>query len=410
MKDVEFNHFSLGEFMRRRRVLSDAMRAEGMDAVLVSTEENVRYLSGILNQYWIAGMHDDMQLALLPADEGVEPALFLADHLAGGTAKTSWIDDVRVWSQFGTGKSKTAVDLLVEALAEKGLARGRIGMEVGKGCVLNMPLPRYEALRGALEHAEIVDCAGVLARARMCKSAEELAYVRKSSEITCKAMRAGLEAVKEGMSEREMCHIMAEEALAHTDEGCLSKQWMMFVHGGKGRLNWFDGIPGEYRFKKGDPIYVDGGVTYRGYYTDIIRIASIGEPDGAHRRLFDANRKANLAVMEMMKPGVGVGELCQQLFAVWRECGCGKELAEQLGCDYDFLGHGVGLAIHEAPLLWSGSEEVLREGMVLALEGMLVDEMPLDKAKIALGIEENVAVTEEGHEWLTPLENEIWIK
>ena len=410
MKDPEFNHFTLDEYLRRRDVVSAAMREAGIDALLLTTENNVRYLAGLLNQYWVSCMHDDMQMALIPADETIAPALFLADHLAGGTAKTSWIDDVRVWSQFGTGKSKSAMDLLAETLAEKKLDRARIGMEVGKRTVLNMPLPHYDALARALPHAEIVDCSDVIAQSRMVKSAEEIAYIRRACEITCKAMGAGLGAVKEGMSERELSHIMAEEAIVHTDEGCLTRQWTLFVHGGRGRLNWFDGIPGDYRFQKGDPIYIDGGVTFRGYYCDIIRIASIGEPDDAHRRIFDANRKANMAVMEEMAPGVPICDLCQTLFNVWRECGCEKELDEQLGCDYDFLGHGVGLGIHEEPLLWSGNNLELRPGMNFALEGMLVDEMPLNKTKIAVGIEENVLVTDDGHEWLTPLDNEIWIK
>jgi len=315
-----------------------------------------------------------------------------------------------VWSQFGTGKSKSAIDLLVETLSEKKLDRGRIGMEVGKRTVLNMPLPHYGALARALPHAEIVDCCDAIAQSRMIKSAEEIVYLRRACDITCKAFKAGLESLCEGMSEREISHIMAEEAVAHTDEGCLTRQWTIFVHGGRGRLNWFDGIPGDYRFKKGDPVYVDGGVTFRGYYCDIIRIASIGEPDAAHRRLFDANRKANLAVMDKMAPGVRISDLCQTLFQTWRDCGCEKELDEQLACDYDFLGHGVGLGIHEEPLLWSGNNLELRPGMNFALEGMLVDKMPLNKTKIAVGIEENVLVTEAGRDWLTPLDNDIWIR
>gem|GEM_PF-1047899 len=407
MREPEFNHFDLAEYQRRRAAVSTRMQASGIDALLVTTEVNVRYLAGLLNQYWVACLHDDMQIALLPADQRIEPALFLADHLAGGTGKTSWIDDVRVWSQFGTGKDSGPIRILADALRDKGLARARIGMEIGAGSVLNMPLPHYAELRERLPGAEFVAGAEVAAAVRARKSAAEIAYLREAGRITCAAFDAGLSALRAGMSERELSHIMAEAALPETDEGGLYGQWTMFVHGGRGRLNWFDGIPGDYRFQPGDPVFLDGGVTYRGYYCDIIRIGSIGALDAEHQRLFDANRLANLEVIKHLRPGIRIGDLSRIAFDVWRDCGCGRELDEQLAADYDFLGHGVGLGIHESPLLWSGNDAELEPGMVLALEGMLVDRMPLDRSRIALGIEENVLITADGHEVLTPLENRV---
>ena len=407
MREPEFNHFDLDEYRRRRAAAAARMQAAGLDALLVTTESNVRYLAGLLNQYWVANMHDDMQIALIPADDRIEPVLFLADHLAGGTGKTSWIDDVRVWSQFGTGKSSSPIQILVDTLVEKGLTSGRIGMEIGPGSVINMPLPRYAELRERLPRAELVDGGAVLAAVRARKSAAEIAYIREACRITCIAFDVGLRELRAGMSERELSHIIAEEALSHTDEGGLAGQWTIFVHGGRGRLNWFDGIPGEYRFQAGDPVFLDGGVTYRSYCSDFIRIGSIGPLDPAHQRLFDANRLANMEAIKHVGPGVRIGDLSRIAFDVWRDCGCAKELDEQLDADYDFLGHGLGLGIHEPPLLWSGNDAELEEGMVLALEGMLVDQMPLDRSRIALGIEENVLVTPDGHEVLTPLDNRV---
>jgi len=408
MKEPEFNHFTLDEYLRRRAAVAESMKKAGIDALLVTTEENVRYLAGLLNQYWVVSMYDDVQVALIPADESIAPALFVGDHL-GGVAKTSWIDDVRVWSQFVTGKSRSAVDLIAETLREKKLDRACIGMEVGRGTPLNMPMRSYEALRASLPHARITDCGEAVSSARRHKSPDEIAYVRRACEITCAAFKAGLESLREGMSERELSHIMAEEALGLTDEGGLTRQWTFFINAGRGRTNWFDDIPGDYRFKKGDPVFIDGGVTYRGYWCDMLRIGAIGELDRDHRRIFDANRKANVAAMGAVAPGVKISDLSRAAFNAWRQCGLQKELDEQLAADYDFLGHNVGLGIHEEPLMCSTNHEPLRPGMVFTLEGMLVDRMPLDKTRIALGIEENVLVTETGCERLTPLDNNLWI-
>ena len=408
MREPEFGHFTLGEHARRWKVVVDAMKKAGIDALLVTTEENVRYLTGLLNGYWMVNMYDDMQVALIPADASVAPVLFLPDHL-GGVAKTSWIDDVRVWSQFVTGKSRSAVDIIVDALAEKKLDSGRVAMEVGGGTPLNMPMRSYEALCSRLPRVEVVDCGEVVASARQVKSAEEIVYVRRACDITCKAFKAGLESLREGMSERELSHIMAEEALRHTDEGGLTRQWTFFINAGRGRTHWFDDIPGDYRFKKGDPVFIDGGVTFRGYWCDMLRIGSIGELDRDHRRIFDANRKANIAAMEAVAPGVRISDLSRAAFEVWRQCGLQKELDEQLGADYDFMGHNIGLGIHEEPLMCSTNQAELRPGMVFTLEGMMVDRMPLDKTRIALGIEENILVTEDGYDRLTPLDNALWV-
>ena len=385
------------------------MEGAGISALLLTNAENVRYFSGLLSQPSVPSMYDDVRMCLIASDPSSDPVLFVGDQL-GGIANTSWIDDVRVWSQWTTGEGKTPAQQLAEALHEKKLHRGRIAMEIGRSMPLAMPMATYQAFREALPHVEVVDSADIVSSIRRIKSEEELRYMRKACEITCRAFVAGLESLREGMSERELSHIMAEEALGHTDEGGISRQWVFFINGGRGRMNWFDGIPSDYRFQKGDAIMIDGGVSFRGYWCDMLRTASIGELDDDYLRIFTGNRLANIASMKSVAPGVPISELSRAAFDTWRANGLAKELEEQLTADYDFMGHGIGQAPNEEPLLCSTNRDELQAGMVFALEGMLVDRMPLDKTRIAVGIEEDVLVTENGYELLTPIVNHLWVK
>jgi len=89
--------------------------------------------------------------------------------------------------------------------------------------------------------------------------------------------------------------------------------------------------------------------------------------------------------------------------------GFAESLRKQSEANYDFLGHGLGLTTHELPLLNSTCETVLQPGMVFAIEGNVFDTFPFTETQHALKNEENILVTEDGYECLTPLNNDLWI-
>ena len=409
MREPQNNdYFPLSEYQDRMERLRVAMRASDMDALVVSTEPNVVYCTGSLNGYWIATMHDDAQIALITAQEDDEPTLFLADSLEQ-TALTSCISDIRVWSQFTGGKGKGSVETIVDTFGEKKLQNATVGLEIGPHDRPGMSLPFLEHLKSALPKVAWKDSTDVMKQVRKVKSAREIEKFRVACKITCQAFEAGLDSIRKGKTEKQIGHVIAMEMARMSFDACVNHPWIIFVHAsGRGPCA-FDGVPSDYSFRTGDSVYIDGGFIYQGYGADMIRCAVVGKPSPEQERYYYASRDANMTALRSVRPGIKG----KDLYDTWRTAACGlgfeSSIRNQNEADWDFLGHGLGLTVHELPLLNSKCEEPIVPGMVMAIEGNVFDAFPFSKTGYALKNEENVLVTDAGYEWLTPLRNDLWI-
>lgn len=402
------DYFPLSEYQSRIANLRAAMAQQGVDAVLLSTEANVTYCTGFLSGYWFITNYDDVQMALISADPAHEPILFMPDNMEQ-VAATSCVSDVRTWSQFSSGSGKGSVATIVDGLADLGLKRAKIGLEIGPDERPGMTLPFYDALKASLTDVQWVDIADLMMGIRMIKSPMEIEKFRIACKISCQAFKTGMDALTEGMSEKELGQILAVEMAKLSADVCVNHPWILYVHSdGRGPAA-YDAIPTDYRMRKGDTVYVDGGFIYQSYPTDMIRCGVIGEPTEDQLRYYNASRDANMTALKQVRPGITGKELYQCWADAVCDLGFEDSLKNQREANWDFLGHGIGLAIHEQPILNSTCEQVLEANMVLALEGNVFDRFPFRETKISLKNEENVLITEDGCEWLTPLNNDLWI-
>ena len=108
-----------------------------------------------------------------------------------------------------------------------------------------------------------------------------------------------------------------------------------------------------------------------------------------------------------VRPGIKGKELCEFWADTVCDLGCEQSLRSQQAADWDSLGHGIGLSIHELPLLNSTCEEILVPGMIMAIEGNVFDKFRFRETTVSLKNEEDVLVTQDGYEWLTPLANDL---
>lgn len=167
------------------------------------------------------------------------------------------------------------------------------------------------------------------------------------------------------------------------------------------RNQWFDCGPSEYRLRQGDHVVLDIGYCYRGYWADMYRTACIGKPDGPLDEFYHANRQATLSAIETVRPGVEIADLSHAANATWTRLGFAEQVQERIRHDWDCVGHGLGLTVHEDPLLTTKTNRSLRAGMYLAVEPKLKDRLPNDRAAVCVGIEDDVIVTSKSCERLT---------
>jgi methionyl aminopeptidase len=126
------------------------------------------------------------------------------------------------------------------------------------------------------------------------------------------------------------------------------------------------GIPGKRALKEGDVVGIDCGAVVDGYFGDAARTLAVGKIPAETAKLVETTRKALMAGIAAVRPGGRVSDIGAAVEAV--------ALVHGYGVVRDFVGHGVGTALHEEPQIPNygpaGRGSLLKAGMVLAIEPM----------------------------------------
>ena len=173
--------FEPAEYAARWERARTGMAALGLDALFITSEANYRYLSGHVTPFWVSKTRPLFFLLPLHGD----PVVFVTASQVPAVRATSPVADVRAWEGFVA----PGLDLVVQALGELGLARGRIGAELGEEQRLGLPYADFLALQQRLPGAAFVDAAPLLWELRRLKSPAEIAYLRRSAQIAGAAYR-----------------------------------------------------------------------------------------------------------------------------------------------------------------------------------------------------------------------------
>ena len=169
------------------------------------------------------------------------------------------------------------------------------------------------------------------------------------------------------------------------------------------------GIPSDRALEDGDIVGLDFGVEYGGYYGDSAVTVAVGTIDEDSRRLMEVTERSLHAGIEHLRPGQRLGDVGEAVQSVAE--GAGYSVVRE------FVGHGIGQALHEEPQVPNygepGRGRALRVGMVIAIEPMVNMGSPAVKVledgwtavtrdgKRSAHFEHTVAVTENGPEILT---------
>jgi len=394
MKEAPLGKFPASEFQTRLKSLQHEMDKHKLDAVIFTSDDNTYYFAGFQSIVWDSKVSTPCVLTITKDGD-----MSIATSKSGTeTAKaTSCVEDIRFYTRDDgrDGGYPTFSKAIVALLEEKGLTSGRIGMEFDNGTKLHLTHFQREDLFKELCDAELADCSAAVWSVRSIKSSAEITYLRECCRINHEGIAAGFAAVHEGMSELELYRSIAIEYFRSGAERTL----LLGLRAGKDRYSQGNSPPSDRPISKGEIILVDGGPIYNGYYSDIIREGIIGKPTERQRDMFNVARDACYAGIEAMRPGVSIGEVSDTVDRFIE-----KSRFAQYNALKGMCGHSIGTGVHEFPMLDSSCSLPLQPGMVFAIEPYFYEE-----GVGSLGIEENILITEDGYENLTPSPSELLI-
>ena len=365
--------FPAQEFKMRVAKAQAHMDQQGLDAILLTTEPDVRYFTGYLTRFWESPCRP--WFLVIPATG--DPIAVIPSIGAILMART-WITDIRTWR--APDLDDDGVSLLADTLRHIG---SRIGTPSGLQSYLRMPLTDLARLNAALPQPIGAD-GGTVQALRLVKSDAEIAKIRTACQIANRAFARVPEIAEAGVPLERVYRDFQRLCL---DEGA---DWVPYLAGAAAPGGYGDVIsPADDRpLAAGDVLMLDTGLVHDGYFCDFDRNFAVGdvsaEVDAAHGMLIDATHAAFAAA----RPGATAADLFHVMDKIVTN-GAG-------GSDAGRYGHGLGMNLTEWPSLIPTDHTVLTAGMVLTLEpGIEI------APGMALVHEENIVIRDNGADWLS---------
>jgi len=349
-----------------RRANAGALLAERkLDALLVSSLHNIRYLTGFT---------------------GSNAALLLQ---ADGRA--TLFTDPRYTVQAGqqaTCRVKIAKGPLTKAVLEE-MARAKVrqvGVEAD-----HLTFAQYEALaKGVPGRTELKAQAQLIERLRMVKDGGEIAKIRASVQCNSAALEAALGRFRAGMTEAALA---AEIDHQSRKRGAEAPAFDTIVAAGA-RAALPHAHPGATKIGPGI-LLIDMGAFRDGYASDMTRTLHVGKATAKFRSVYKAVLEAEMAAIDAVRAGVTAASVDAAARKVLRGHGLEKQFIHSTG-------HGLGLEIHEPPRLGRRDKTRLEAGMAITVEpGVYVEGWG------GIRIEDTILVTYAGCEVLTPTPKEL---
>ena len=370
--------FSQSEFEHRAQKAQRVMNEEKLDAILLTTEPNVRYFSGFLTQFW---QSPTRPWFLIVPREGELIAVIPEIGRAG--MESTWVNDIRTWGS--PCPEDDGITLLAQALSEVTVRFGRIGMTLGQESHLRMPANNFKQMTEKISPTEIVDVALHLHSLKKIKSEAEIQKIEHICQITSGAFENLPSQIRIGETQRQICLKLRQDILKRGGD---NSPYLIAGSGSGGYDNIIMG-PTESVLENGHVLIIDTGSTFDGYFCDFDRNFAFGDLPEETRRAYDTVYRATDVGIETARPGKTTTDVWQAMWSVLEKGGA-------LGNSVGRMGHGLGMELTEWPSVMPGDDTLLEPGMVLTIE----PGMSFAPGKEMVH-EENILITEEGARILT---------
>lgn len=324
------------------------MDAHGLEAIAVRTGINFTYLAGIALPGTLARHLDVASTVrgfMLVWPRKGDPVVVLDSFAEKVVARDSWVDRIVVYKAY----VESLYTSVANVLEDLGLAAARVGFEFD-----GISAAHHAEIQRALPKLQMVDCSRMLDEVRWIKTPGEVALQKKVADMLDDVLLEVFPTIRAGETEREVHARIVERCLRRGFDwvhGILNSSSNVVMYGGESDVT----------FERRDFVRNDYVAYHKGYAGHQSRLAILGPPDDEQKRGYALTLDIHRRTIERCTAGVTAGEIYEFAYNDFKKRGI--EYSASL------VGHGMGSWFHQQePVLRRGSDIVLEDGMILAVE------------------------------------------
>lgn len=369
----------MGErYTGRRAALFDRL-PDNVETVVVPPSKTLRYLTGL-------EMHQSERPTLLLLQSG-QPLAFVVPALETGRVRDVVGDEATFFVYEDATDPVAAAQSAFTEFRDARSTDGRVAMEFRSS-----RLVEYEVVESAFDWIDVIDLETAAGDLRVCKDETEIEHLRRAAELIDEVLEKTVDAVESGMTEADVERVLHR----HVIDSDADSLGVVIVASGPRSANAHTATS-DREIEHGDPLLIDAGVVYEGYYSDITRTFAVGEASDEFRDIYDVVYEAAGAARDSVVAGNPLQDVDRASRVVIENAGYGDDYPHRVG-------HGLGLEGHEPPYLVEGNETPLEVGHAFTVEpGVYVEGLG------GVRIEDDVVLTEDGPEVLTTYPRELKI-
>lgn len=386
--------FTRKEYLQRVESTKASMEAKGLDVLLVADPANQHYLTGY------DGWSFYTPQTVVVAHELEEPLCIVRGMDANGARVTTFLAAENIYGypdRFVQARSCHPYEYIAEVLVERGIASGRIGLEMDN---YYFSAFSYERLKAQLGNVRFEDATGLVNWIRSVKSKREIEMIERSARIVEKVMLTAYEAIAPGVRQCDAVAEIYRAGISGTEEfGGDYPSIVPMLPSGIGtstpHLTWSDDP-----FNEGEATILELAGCYRRYHCPMARTLFLGQPP---QHLIDTAKivmEGLEAALEAVKPGV----TCEHVEEAWRDAVARHGIVKD-----SRIGYSVGL---NYPPDWGEHTVSLRPGDETELEpDMTLHMIPgIWHSDWGIEISECFLVTENGAETFCSFPRDLYVK
>jgi Xaa-Pro dipeptidase len=370
----------------RRLVFQRLLRDFGVDLALISDPKHIFYFTGVSTP-----RTRPFNYLVISANESVQSILITGES-EEKTARGIFDETISTYRDYDLNSRIVPEQPFVAEQLRKKLTQIESQLRNGHGFGIESWQIGYKFVRSAIDRVfgqSTIDITPLILSMRRCKGTDELNYHKKATERLDRSYEAANNFAYEGNNE---LGLYASVNTAVFEKEAQNRFWEHtqvvgdFVSGE--RTLEIGGWPSTREFHNGDTIILDLQTMYKYHWADTARTFVIGKITEKQQKIFRALVKTKEEAESLLKPGIKVSEIFMRINRTLKQF--------DLHPLPHHAGHGIGLEGQEAPFFIPGSNEVLIEGDVCAIEPGVYDH-----EAGGMRIEDNYAITADGFEKLS---------